>query len=651
MQAGILAMTGIIVRIIGLLYRGPLTAILGDEGNGYYGYAYDCYTIALLISSYSIPAALSRIISGKLAVGEYVNAQRFFRCALYYVCAVGGLISLLLMIFAPSFVADANAAPVLRVFAPTVLLCGILGVFRGYYQAHRTMVQTSVSQILEQIGNAVISILMALILRATVSLPAEETEAAMEAYRTTRAARGAMGSAVGTGVGVLIALVFMIMLYSANRRYVHERMYYDVHKPESMGKMFGTLIAFVTPFIISTFIYNFVSYVNQRIFSSVVTGRSVSVLTSEAELAQIRAQTAAQYGIFSQKALVLTNIPIAVAAAVSAAMIPEIAGLLARRKRKTARNRSAQVIRMTMLVAIPCAVGLFALARPVTMLLFPQQESLNRASFLLMVMAVTVVLYSLSTLTNAILQSAGHIWTPALNGAAALVAEALILYLLLFIPGIGNFALAIAVIIHSLLTCVLNQMAIRRHRLSRMDVRHIFLEPLVAALIMGAAAVVVYYLLWALFGLLIGSAWFVNLLSLIPAILVAIYVYAAALLKTGVLTEAELLRFPKGESLVRLARKTGILKRKKSRSSGYLDEYDAYDAPVPVVSASAPPVERKKKTAGKKKAAVRRTVPKKKYKDRPERSGKKKSRTRAPAFTNEPLRTDMNRSKRKKRNW
>ena len=66
MQAGILAAAGIIVRIIGLLYGSPLTGIIGDEGNGYYSQAYNCYTIILLISSYSIPSAISKVIAQKL---------------------------------------------------------------------------------------------------------------------------------------------------------------------------------------------------------------------------------------------------------------------------------------------------------------------------------------------------------------------------------------------------------------------------------------------------------------------------------------------------------------------------------------------------------------------------------------------------------
>ena len=163
MQAGILAMAGIICRIIGILYRSPLAAVIGDEGNGYYGSAFNIYTIILLISSYSIPSAISKVIAGKLALKEYRNAQRIFHCAFIYVIVVGGAASLFAFIAAgiPGLLVEENAADVLRIFAPTIFFSGLLGVLRGYFQAHKTMVQTSISQILEQIINAVISILAA----------------------------------------------------------------------------------------------------------------------------------------------------------------------------------------------------------------------------------------------------------------------------------------------------------------------------------------------------------------------------------------------------------------------------------------------------------------------------------------------------------
>ena len=193
-QAGILAIATIVVRIIGLLYRAPLTAIIGDEGNGYYGAAYNIYMIILILSSNSLPAAISRQMSTKIAVGEYRNAQRTFHCALIYSLIVGTAGSLLLYLGAGVLVKH-NAVPVLRVFAPTVFLFGILGAVRGYFQANQSMVQTSVSQILEQIANAAVSIGAASILIRTASIHANPTE---------KAVRGAMGSAMGTGIGVSV---------------------------------------------------------------------------------------------------------------------------------------------------------------------------------------------------------------------------------------------------------------------------------------------------------------------------------------------------------------------------------------------------------------------------------------------------------------
>ena len=159
-QGGILAAAGVGVRIIGMLYRSPLTAIIGDLGNGYYQYAYSLYTIALLVSSYSIPSAFSKILAQRLARKDYVNAQKTLHYTLGFVLVTGLLATLLLFFFGPVLIADPAALPVLYLFFPTIILSAILGVIRGYFQAHRTMVQTSISQLLEQIFNAVFSVLM-----------------------------------------------------------------------------------------------------------------------------------------------------------------------------------------------------------------------------------------------------------------------------------------------------------------------------------------------------------------------------------------------------------------------------------------------------------------------------------------------------------
>ena len=207
-----------IVKVIGLIYRSPLLSIIGLEGNNYYSAAINIYTIILLISSYSIPSAISKVIAQRLAFKEYRNAQKVFHCALLYVLIVGGIAAVFTYVAAPFLVSkNPNATAALRVLAPTIFFSGFLGVLRGYFQAHSSMVHTSISQILEQIMNAVVSILAAYLLIRMVS--SQDT--------TTQAVYGSAGSAIGTGAGVLTGLLFMFGMYMLNRNYIHKRMTRD----------------------------------------------------------------------------------------------------------------------------------------------------------------------------------------------------------------------------------------------------------------------------------------------------------------------------------------------------------------------------------------------------------------------------------------
>lgn len=530
MQAGILAMAGIICRIIGILYRSPLAAVIGDEGNGYYGSAFNIYTIILLISSYSIPSAISKVIAGKLALKEYRNAQRIFHCAFIYVIAVGGVASLFAFIAAgfPGFLVEENAANVLRIFAPTIFFSGLLGVLRGYFQAHKTMVQTSVSQILEQILNAVISILAAYLLKQTV----------IDKDLTTQAVYGAMGSALGTGAGVLIALAFMWLVYGMNRKMIQRRIRRDrFGEILSYPEIFKIIFFLVTPFILSTFIYNFSTSLDETIY------RKILKLVKDVDVAQI----ATWYGIYSGKAVVISNIPIAIASAMSAAMIPSISGRFATGDKKGTRAKVHTAILTTMLIAIPAAVGIGVLAKPVVSFLFPGQTSLDMAAGLLRALSVTVVFYSLSTLTNAVLQGIGRVNIPVINAAVALVVQTMVLVPCLWFTDLNLYSLAIATIVYSLLMCILNGIAVRKSLHYKQDVMKIFILPAIASVIMGAVAYGTYT---GLFYLTES-----NVLSLILAVFAGGAVYGILILKMGVLTERDIRSMPKG---VRLA---GALKK------------------------------------------------------------------------------------------
>lgn len=542
MQAGILAAAGILSRIIGLLYRSPLQAVIGNLGMGYYQSAYNYYTIVLLISSYSIPSAISKVIAQKLGAKEYRNAHRLFHGALLYVLVVGGIASLFLFFGAGLFFADEAAISVLRTFAPTIFVYGILGVLRGYFQAHRSMVQTSISQILEQIANAVVSVGAAYLLiqnaMGSMEVPADE------AGQVERATMGAIGSALGTGAGVAVALLFMLWVYSLNRGIILRRVKRDRHPHvDSYGEIFKMITLIVTPFILSTAVYNLSSAVNNSIYNK--------------WYPQLRGLNSVdlyeRYGIFSGQSLTISNIPIAFASAMASAMIPSVAQLIAAKDTRGAKEKIAIAVKSTMVISIPCAVGLLVLARPVIALLFTNktEEELTLAAHLLMMLALSVIFYALSTLNSSILQGLGKVNTPIVNAGIALVLQTLTAIGLLFFTDLDLYSIAIANTVYSGVMCVLNQRAVSRAIGYRQEYVTSFFVPLLASAFMGGAAWAIY----EAFYLVTGSM----KLAVIPAIVIAGCVYFALLILLKGVSEQELLGFPKGYLLVKLAKKCRLL--------------------------------------------------------------------------------------------
>ena len=543
MQAGILAAAGIISRIIGLLYRGPLHSVIGDLGLGYYQSAYNYYTIVLLISSFSIPSAISKVIAPKLGLKEYRNAHRIFHCSIIYVLVVGAAASLFLFFGAQWLVQSKEAVPVLRTLAPTVFVYGMLGVLRGYFQAHKSMVQTSVSQILEQIVNAIVTVGAAYLLiqgfMGTMEVPVDE------AGQVSRATYGAVGSAMGTGAGVLIALLFMAAIYGLNRRIILRRVARDRHeKVDSYGEIFKMITCVVTPFIIGTAVYNLHSTINNNLYTAIFPKvRGIDTVNIFAD-----------WGIFAGQSMTMSNIPIAFASAMTSAMIPAVAQSVAAKDRQGAKDKIAKAVKSTMLISIPCAVGLAVLAKPVTFLLFSSStmETLDYSAKLLIVLTPSVVLYALSTVSNSVLQGLGKVNKPIINAGIALVLQTGAAVGLLFGTGLDLYAIAIVNSVYSGVVCLLNQFAVRRAIGYKQEMKTTFLLPLIASTFMGATAWVVYEALYLWTSSMV--------ISVLPAIPIAAVVYFVVLIALRGVSEQELRGFPKGYLLVKIAKKCKLMK-------------------------------------------------------------------------------------------
>ena len=261
-QGSILAFAGILVRVIGLLYRVPLTKIVGDVGMGFYASAFEIYNLLLLLSSQSLPIAVSKIVSENMASKKNANTKRIFKGAIYYSLIVGVIFGGVAMIFADyisnKFYDLPQLSPLLMILAPTILVVCVLGAFRGFFQGMGDMVPTSISQVIEQIVNAIVSVVCAYELIVIVKgvKAIKNLNHSSESYISTVGTFGASGSTLGTlfgAMGALVVLFVFMHIYKKRNLLPIEAENEEVQPYKTIGK---TILFTITPVIMSTAIYN-----------------------------------------------------------------------------------------------------------------------------------------------------------------------------------------------------------------------------------------------------------------------------------------------------------------------------------------------------------------------------------------------------------
>ena len=530
-QGGILAAAGIISRIIGFIYRIPLQNTIGDAGMGYYSAAFQIYSIMLIISSYSLPVAVSKLVAARAAKGQYRNARRFFHGALLFATLTGGATCLIVMFGADQLAGNIMSMPksaiALRMLGPTLLIVALMGVIRGYFQGLGTMVPTAFSQLVEQIVNAVISVV------AGVYLFEYGTKvAALLRDEDFAPAWGAAGGTLGTGAGALSGLIVLLIMFLVHKRRIRKDIVRDNARfVDTYGRIFSAIIVTVLPVILSTTIYNISDTLDQGVFNYVMDAKGFSDIKAE------------YWGIYAGKYRVLTNVPIALANALCSSMMPSLAACIENGERRTARHKVAIGIRFVMMVSIPCAVALAILGRPLISLMFTGEVEIP--AMLLRMGSASVVFYSLSTLSNGVLQGIDKLKIPVRNAAIALVLHMGILYLTISVFDWKLYGVVIACMAFGLLMCILNWISIAKHLRYRQEMRRTFVVPIIASAVMGV-------IVWLTF--FIMSKFQSDLISVITASVIGTVVYFILLLLLRGVRERELRGLPGGGVIVAIAR-------------------------------------------------------------------------------------------------
>ena len=530
MQGAVLAAAGMLTRLIGLAYRIPMNNILGDEGQGFYGVAFEIYSIALLLTSYSLPLAVSKLVSARKTKGRMGDVVRVFKTALIFAVTAGGLVALIIFFGAGRISSNIMnmhlSAYALKVLAPGLLIVAILGVLRGFFQGMGTMYPTAFSQIIEQVINAAVSLIAA-------SYCFKAGTRAMQASGTSEnlaGAYGAAGGTLGTVTGALTALVFLVFLIILMRKKFRRYTNANGEAREAYGPLLGILLITIAPVILSTAIYNISQVIDQAVFAKIMSIQGYQEPVYSAML-----------GMFSGKYNTLINVPLAIANALAVSVIPSLTAEKVQGNKQNMFSKMSLSIRFAMVIAIPSFVGYLVLAHPIIDLLY--SGNIDMPAVMLRLGSASVVFYCLSTVTNALLQGIDKMMTPVRNAAISLVIHLISLLIMLVIFHLTIYAVVLSNIVFSLSMCLLNQFSIRRYTGYRQEMKKTFIIPLIASLIMG----LVTFLLYRFF-VFLHLGFFATILALVFAVIV----YGTALLALGGLSREELLQMPGGTRIVRL---------------------------------------------------------------------------------------------------
>ncbi len=519
--AAILTLGTILVKLIGALYKIPMNRIIGTEGFGHFNVAYSIFSVLLTVSTAGLPIAVSRMISQANTLGNRRQVQKIFHTSLRIFLVIGALCSAVMLIFAPqlaNWMEDPDAIYAIAVLAPAVLFLCIISSFRGYFQGQQYMTPTAVSQVIEAVVKLVLGLGAVYIVLGL-------------GFGTPEAAGGAI---FGVTAGSVLAAAYLLFQY----RRKHVRLTAaDRNSPVlSTRDTAKQLLKLAVPITIgSTGLQIF-----NALDTKIILGRLQDAigLTSKAASSLFGTYSAAQTFYMLPPALIT---PLAIS------IIPTVTAALTLNNYREARRTEESAVRMTALIALPCAAGLAVLASPIQKVAYNYDaETLQVAGPLLAILGVAVVFNCMVSVTNAILQAHGKVTIPIYTTLVGGLVNIITDYVLIGMDSIGIYGAAIATIAYCAVIMFLNIAAM--HKSMELPPRILlqFVKPIVATAVMAAGA---YFSYEAVQRVITSTT-----VSVLASILIACVIYGVLVYAMKIITWYDCQLLPKGDLIARILR-------------------------------------------------------------------------------------------------
>lgn len=509
----ILSLAGMMVKVLSLLYIPFLRLIITDEGYGIYGAAYSVYVFIFVLTNSGIPVAISKLISELTAVGNYKDAVKTFKIARFILLIIGIFMTCLMLLFS-SFISQGihqkRAYLSIIALSPAVLFTSIASSYRGYFQGFANMTPTAISQVIEQVGNTIFTLLFALLL----------INYGLEA--------GCAGATMGTSIGAFLSALFLIIIYEKNKKIKVPSKFKETEVKRYTNKQ---IISKIINYGIPITICVGMTYAGDLIDLSNTMGRLIAGGKLEGEAARL-------YG-FLVKYKQLINVPIAIITSLAVAILPAISSAAAINDKETVKSKIRYAFRICFLIAIPSAMGLGILSGDIFNML-----KFGNGAYLMRYGSVVVVLMSVMQIQTTILQSVGKLYTATLYAVIGIVCKIVANYFLIAIPSLNILGAIYGSVIGYLVPIVLNH----RMLLKSLNIKFKLLEqakkPVVASIFMGIVVMSSDLFLSKFFNLHL-KGYFANTITTVIVVALGMYGYLFAVVITGGITKEDLKMFPR----------------------------------------------------------------------------------------------------------
>ena len=519
--AAIIGAAGIGVKVLGAIFRIPLTNWMGSVGMSYYQIAYIIYSVLIVLSTAGFPVAISKLVSENIAKGQYQNSRKVLKTAIGIMAVLGGISAAICFFGAQAYADYVNnppAAQAIRAIAPALLFVPILSSFRGFFQGRQNMNPTALSEIMEQLTRVIVGFALTLILLKK-GLP-----------------QAAAGASFGATAGSFVAMLFMVLVFVMHKGVIEKEIRAGREYIEDTIVIIKKILLIAVPIIIGAEIIP----IMYSIDATVIMRRLNATGWSQEESKYL-------YGLMAGYCNSLANMPEFLIQAIAISIVPAISHARARDDKEDVKRGIVMGYKLTTLIAFPCMIGLMFLCKPIFQLLYPLKvdEAMDAIpTFIMMTFSiVTLALYETST---GVLQAIGKQMIPLRNVAICAVIKIALTFILVGIKSINVVGAAASSVIAYLIAFILNEMAVKKHTGTRVNIMSIYVKPLIASLVMGAFA----------YGAYRGVAIIAGMkLAAVIGILVGVFVYAIMVIVIRVAEPEDIAEMPKGEKLNSLIRR------------------------------------------------------------------------------------------------